>query len=405
MAAITERQPPAPRSGVFVEAALALTGAALTVAAFCADQAWFDRHFLPVFFLSRSRYVFGETCARVFAAAFGLTLALLVRPIAGRLVARNSAGRLVVGGLRIVAAGVLALVISELGLRVAFSRATEEPSPKNEPFLRHDARLGWVWVPSRVAHARVAGRDIAYVFDSHGYRTPALPLPVNPRLPTILFTGESIMAGYGLRWEESVPGLVGSAMATQAANLAVFAYADDQSYLRLARELPRFTQPRAVVILFSPGLVFRDFDDDRPHLEPGLVWSPAAQRSRIEALLRFFVPYHSRADIDRRLALVRAELQAGVALAHSQGAAPLIVVPQFGREDATERTVRERILDAGGLPYVQVRLDPTWRLTDHVHPDARGARVIADAIVERLDQQTAPPALLSRPIRVNSRAL
>ena len=387
MVAITERPSPPPRFARVVEAVLAVTGAALVVAALRADQAWFDRHFLPVFFLSRSRYVFGETCARVFVAACGLVLALVLRPMAGRLVGRNSAASLAVGGFRIAAAAVLALGVSELGLRAAFSRATDEPPPKVEPLLRRDARVGWAWVPSRVGRVRVAGRDIAYAFDSHGDRTPSLSQPVNPRAPTVVFTGESIMAGYGLRWEDSVSGLVASAMATQSADLAVFAYADDQSYLRLAEELPRFAHPTAVVILFLPGLVFRDFDDDRPHLESGLVWRPAVRRSRIEALLRFFVPYHSRADIDRKLALVRAELEASVALAHSRSATALIVVPQFGREDVTERILRERILDAAGLPYVHVDLDPTWRLADQVHPDVRGARAIAAAIVDRLDGQ------------------
>ena len=58
----------------------------------------------------------------------------------------------------------------------------------------------------------------------------------------------------------------------QSANLSVFGYADDQTAMRLAAELPRFAHPAAVVILFSPGLFFRDLDDDRPHLGPGMAW-------------------------------------------------------------------------------------------------------------------------------------
>ena len=74
------------------------------------------------------------------------------------------------------------------------------------------------------------------------------------------------MSGFGLRWDESIPAQVGAALKTQSANLSVVAYADDQAYMRLATELPQFTSPTAVVILFSPDLFYRDFDDDRPHL-------------------------------------------------------------------------------------------------------------------------------------------
>jgi hypothetical protein len=171
----------------------------------------------------------------------------------------------------------------------------------------------------------------------------------------------------------------------------VFGYADDQAYMRLARELPRFAHPTAVVILFSPTLIFRDFDDDRPHLGPGMIWRPALRRWRLEALVRFFVPYHSRPEIDRTVAQIRAELQASVRLAHAHHAAALIVVPHYGPEDATERVLRHRILDQPGLPYVWVDLNPAWRIPNDPHPDAHGAQVLADAVVARLRGQTLNP--------------
>ena len=154
--------------------------------------------------------------------------------------------------------------------------------------------------------------------------------------------------------------------------------------MRLADELPRFTHPTAVVVLFSPGLLFRDFDDDRPHLGDGMVWRPAVGRSRLAALIRFYVPYHSRAALDGKVALVRAELTADARLARAQGAVPLIVVPYFGDEDPSERSLRRRILDSARLPYVVVKLDPAWRIPRDPHPNAQGAADIATAIAGRL---------------------
>jgi hypothetical protein len=132
--------------------------------------------------------------------------------------------------------------------------------------------------------------------------------------------------------------------------------------------------------------MFRDLDHDRPHLESGLVWRPADRRWRLRALAGFYIPYHSDRDIDRLVALVRAELQASLRLARERHAVALIVVPQFGVEDPAERALRRRILDEGGLPYVRVTLDPAWRIAGDAHPDARGAQAVAAAIADRLGQ-------------------
>jgi hypothetical protein len=377
------------RRRLAVEGLVAAVGAAFVVAALLADQAWFDRHFLPVFFLSRRLQVLGETGARIVLGGLGLALILAVRPIAGRAAQRNTPGALAAGALGVLAALALAAGVSELLLRANFPRAREEDPPNVEPRRQPDARLGWVFTPSRVGRNIVAGRPIDYAFDAHGYRVPSLAQPVDVSRPTLLFAGESIVTGYGLRWDETFPARVGEALRLQSANLSVLAYADDQTYLRLAGELPRFARPKAVVILFSPALFFRDFDEDRPHLDPGLVWRPAVHGSRLLALLRYYAPYHSASEIDRKIALVRAELWAGVRAAHARGAAALIVAPHFGAEAPNEAALRRRILDEAGLPYVLVDLDPSQRIARDPHPNAAGARAIAAAIVGRL--QAAGP--------------
>ncbi len=44
-----------------VEILVAALGGALLISAFIANQPWLDRHFLPAFFVSRSRYVLVES--------------------------------------------------------------------------------------------------------------------------------------------------------------------------------------------------------------------------------------------------------------------------------------------------------------------------------------------------------
>src|SRR5947208_8847172 len=127
------------------EGLLLLLGVALIKAALLADQAWFDRHFLPVFFVSRPLVVFGQTCARLTVGSLGISLALIVRPWAGRSVERRSPAELAAGTARALLAVVLAAGVSELALRAALPRATEEAPPNEEPLRRHDARLGWVF--------------------------------------------------------------------------------------------------------------------------------------------------------------------------------------------------------------------------------------------------------------------
>jgi hypothetical protein len=375
--------PAPPLRSLLAEALAMLAGAVLLAAAVMADPAWFDRHFVRAFFIPRPLFLGFETAIRASLAIAGAALALVLRPRLGRLAVRPAA-ELAWGSLRIVIAVVLALWLGELGLSAAFSRAAEQGGPTQEPLRRTEPRLGWVFESSHASRVMQAGRLVDYAFDAHGYRAPSLAQPVDPARPSVLFAGESILAGYGLPWSQTIPARVGAALRLQSANLSVFGYADDQTSMRLAAELPRFAHPVAVVILFAPGLFFRDLDDDRPHLGPGLVWRPAVERWRIESLSRLFMAYRRQDEIEDAAARVRAELQRDVALARARGAQPLVVVPRFDLADPAEQRLREIVLDQAGVPYVEVHLDPAWRLPGDLHPNEKGAQAIAQTIVSRL---------------------
>jgi hypothetical protein len=253
-----------------------------------------------------------------------------------------------------------------------------------EPHRQADERLGWTFVPSRSAHSSIGGRVVDYTFDARGYRVRRIDEPVDPLRPTILFTGESLMFGKGLTWEESVPAQVASMTGKQSANMAVDGYATDQAYLRMNTELPRFRRPAAIVAIFMTSLFGRNLDDDRPHLGPGLVWLPSVRHTRLRSLVQLVAPYRSNETVERGIAVTREVLHATVELATQRGATSLIVVPQFGPEDPLEQTLRRRILDEPVLPYVLVDIDPAWRVPGDVHPNGRAAQAIAAAIATRL---------------------
>ena len=370
-----------------VEFAIVSLGAALLAGAFIANRQFLDRHFVPSFFLPRHTYVVLQLFGRIVMASIGVWLVLVVRPRVGRFASRSPART-----LHIVIAVILALGASELALRHVHLRPAEWLSPNDEPRRQPDPRLGWTWMPARTGHKKIGGRVVSYAIDSAGYRVSRVEDAVNPEQPTILFTGESVMFGEGLTWQESIPAQVGAMLGMQTANLAVHGYGNDQAYLKLREDLPHFRHPVAVVSLFMVALFGRNLDEDRPHLGPGLVWLPAKSPSRLSSLAKLLVPYRSDATVERGLTMTREVLRATNELARAHGAMPLLVVLQFGREEQPEQALRRRILDDAELPYVLVELDSAWRLPWDRHPNARAAHAIALAVAAELRARLAEAA-------------
>jgi hypothetical protein len=372
-----------------LEINVTMIGFLFLAAALLANQNWWDRHFLPLFFLSHEKYLLSERLARLAMAVLGLGIIFAVRPLLGRLARRVPARDFAAGFLRIMLAMALAFAVMEWSMSNKFVHAAAEMQPGEEPMRQPDAKLGWVFTPSHDGVVLAGERWIGYSTDGLGYRMPSRDAAVDVNQPSIIFTGESIIAGYGLNWQETIPVQVAMATDIQSANIAVFGYANDQAYLRLASELPRFRQPVAVVSLFNPSLFARNLGDDRPHLDARMQWIPATHRLWLTSLLRFLVPYHSSAEIEQGILATRAQLLATAGLAHKRGAIALVVDPQFNPETPTERMLRRRILDESGVEYVRVMLDPSWHLKGDLHPDPRAAYVIAMAIASRLKADLA----------------
>lgn len=378
---------------ICAEAAITLGGIIVLIWAATADKAWVDRHFLPYYFHPQAHRYAVVLVVRFIAAAAGLTFIFWLRPYVGRAIAAGNSVALVGGALPVLIAIVLALLVSEAVLRTSVWRARHQAPTHREPIQQPNARLGWVLVPDHAGTRFMGGRTVEYATERFGYRVRCAGCSVDMEQPSILFTGESIMLGTGLQWNESVPALVGQRLGVQGVNLAVNGYASDQAYLRLATELPRFKRPVAVVTLFMSPLFPRNLQVDRPHLDANLVWHPAVIPWRLQALAERLLKlkYSSAADLEQAVAMTRAALQATARLAHSRGAAALVLVPQFPLETRIERDLQHRILDEGGIDYVVVDLDPSWRLSDDAHPNARAARAMADAIAARLREMRSTP--------------
>src|SRR5258708_9963367 len=251
-------------SRVAAETVAGAAGLALLWGAFAADSAWLDRHFLPNYFGPHRLYVMLAWIARVLLGALGAVLTFVASPRLGRYVGRLPARTVAADATRVLLAVVLALITSELVLRVTFRRAAEERPVDEEPLRRPDQRLGWLFVPRRAGHQTIEGRDIVYAFDPSGYRVRSAGETVDPERPSVLFTGESMMVGHGLHFDESIPEQVETLLGIQSVNLAVHGFANDQAYLRLLSEMPRFRQPVAVGSLFTPGLFSPDLHDHPP---------------------------------------------------------------------------------------------------------------------------------------------
>ncbi|HJS45941.1 MAG TPA: hypothetical protein VJ753_06020 [Rhizomicrobium sp.] len=367
-----------------IQVLVAGPGLLLIVGACAANQDWLDRHFLPLFFFPREKVLLQETLIRIACGVTGLVLVVFVSPAINRLARRMPAREIAGACARIVLAIGLAFAASELLLARKFTYAAAEGPLREEPLRRPDPMLGWSFVPGHQGRMTTGGRQIAYATDARGYRVRAPGETPDPGRPAILFTGESIVAGYGLNWEETIPAQLSAMLNIPSVNMAVHGYANDQAYLRLKAELPRFRRPVALVSLFTPALFARNLGDDRPHLGPDLKWHPAIHRLRLSALFRFAVPYRSQAEIERGIQATRAVLAATAQLARRHHAVALVVDPQFGPESPVESMLRRRILDEGGISYLRVQLDPRWRLKGDLHPGPQAARAIAAAIARRL---------------------
>jgi len=363
--------------------ALAVCGAALVVAAARFDAAWFERHsVVPCFWLAPRAWI--HPLARAILALAGVCAALLAPVVARR--------RAVAPVARIAAAVVLALCVSEAALRLldrktAFWRAAKIEFRIGE----RDPRFGWVLLPRRSTVVQIRNfRPIQYTVDAWGDRADAADHLPDPARPTILLAGESVAAGHGLEYADTLAGVLERDLGLQVVNVAAGGYGTDQAALRALDALGRLQHPVAVVQTFLPVQLQRNMQDYRPRLvlrDGALVLAPAASGlfagARLRDLLVNEVPVLWEGKLRESLAVTAAVVREVAGKARARGAKPLFVVPALDFQRGPRWFVRE-LFDDQGIPAVVVPVDSAHILPYDGHPDAQATRVMAGAVERAL---------------------
>ncbi|HEY3815742.1 MAG TPA: hypothetical protein VGL81_01145 [Polyangiaceae bacterium] len=296
---------------------------------------------------------------------------------------------------RVLLAVVLALVVSEGLMRWWGVPKKHDLEGSCDPGMNQpDARTGWVWKGPFTRTTTQAGRSIDFAFDEHHDRVKAAGVAEDPEKPTVLIVGESIAAGHGLTWDESLAGRVGAALGVQTVTLGVVGYGCDQAFVRLHDELPRFHHVLAVVTVFFPGLVDRvgwfdrprlSFDGDEPVVSPP---RPGFLRDlRLTRVVSGLLPYRDDAAVELTGAIFRQTAR----LARTRGARALFVTLHLGRgkRPRADADLIDALLTRQGLEVV----DPDWVFEPlepgDLHPNARATRTMAEAVVKALGETRA----------------
>jgi len=338
-----------------------LVACGLLLFAWRCDVAWFERHvFLPQqFFIPANRAIAG-----VFRVAAAMAAGILF--LAVPRIPRGAAARGILLG------GLLSLPAAEIVLRWRIEKVIR---PEVTAAMAHltapHPRYGITFLPSLDRVEKLSGREIRFRTDAQSRRIPGAA--IDPAAPSLVFAGESAMAGFGLRWEETFAALLGDRLRLQVVNLASPAYRIDQSALRLADALPKLERPAAIVGVFMPGIIGRALLPAR---------SPNAwERS---GLFRTWTHlYRSDAAIEEGMRSVAAVLAGMSSLAKSRGIPCVFLVTGY-----TPQWMLHEMFEAPGLDFVVVDL-PQSELLEDGHPGPRGALRIAAALESRLRTRLA----------------
>jgi hypothetical protein len=382
-----------PRARLVAELLVGGLGAAVLAWAWHADLRYCERHFCAECFAYDSYQLHAAHAWRVGGALVGLVLLFVVRPLSGRWAGRRPVGQSLAAVGRIVLALVLAIVASEIGLRVLHLPRPRDKSHTIEVAIGEpNPRYGWLFTASKTTvlpHA--GGRHVEYAVNAEHNRAPSVDANPDHTKPSILFVGESLTAGHGLPWEETYPALVGDALGLQVVNLAVHGYGFDQQFLRLYDALPTFEHPVAIVTIYLPLMIDRASEETHPHLEfvgHEPVVEPLDGFLHHSALVRAWWlarPYRT----DHPLELAAQIFRETDRLAGERGAKAIFLAPNqnYGSPRGDQYVIDE-LFTRQGLTVIDADFG-FHALQDDVHPDAASTRRLADLVVASLRTELA----------------
>jgi hypothetical protein len=378
-----------PRVRVAVEAIVVAAALLVLAWAWRADLHWFERHYF-LYYWARSP---SETRAalgwRIAAVVVGAALLFVVRPLAGRWAGRKSPREALDACGPMTVALLLALVASEVGLRVLrLPRRAHKLGTIEIQIGEPDPRLGWRFLASRATTIEAGGRAIEYAIDADHDRARSIDAAPDLTRPTVLFTGESITAGHGLYWDETFAASTGRALGLQVVDLGVHGYGSDQAFLRLSDALPRFEHPVATVTFFFSLMVWRMTLDDHPHIvfdgvTPRLV-SPHGffHDLHLSQAARGIFEYRD----DDALETAKTIFRETARLSTARGAKAIFLCPSFGYAPPRgDRWILDELFADQGLACVDVDIGDETIPGDN-HPTARAIAKLTIALTDAMKQ-------------------
>jgi hypothetical protein len=376
------------------------------VAGMLADRRWFDRHVSWPFYLGRP--VGMEHAIRIGFAGVGLLVLVALRWVGARWLGRRRlAEETGVGAprftpwpaLRIALALGMAFVAAEGAMRLVKRWAHGPGSSDYELRVgQPDPLFGWAARPSHTTTFNDHGRSYSYAVNALGFRSRTESDRPDLAKPTLVVTGESIASGYGLDFDDTFAARCGRDLGLPVVDVAEGGYGIDQAYLRLQRALDQTARPAVVLTVVVFLYLGRSLRDDRPRLildEGGAfkLVPPASgffARLRLRDIIHNRVSYVSEANLQQALAFVRSAIAATARLARAHGAIPVFIIPSLGPErsldDHDEAWLIREVFPDPALPFVLVDLGPELLFPHDGHPNARGAKKIADAVEAKLCQ-------------------
>lgn len=372
-------RPPVRR--IVVELLAAALACALFWWAWRADDVWFDTHWFAHYCPVQDNALSHAHVARGVAAVLGVLVVVVFRPWMTRWASRVSFRDVWPTALAVV----LSVVVTEAVLRYRNARKSRAAPPPTEALLYRNAQT---------LSADVGGRRMVYVLNTLGVRARTENDVPDFHAPTILFSGESVLLGYGLDYEETIPALVQAHTGIQTVNLAISGCPQDWALNRLVEWLPRFDKPVAVVSFVVHTWMSRNVDPGRPRLAPDgqghlVTVPPTSEFWRKSPLLEFFgdvVQVHDGSAVDTTRALLRET----ASVARARGAHPLFVVTQCGPRcvvrPGESPWIAKRLVEGLDAQTIETNFEPSLELTHDMHPNPEGARQYAAAIERALQQ-------------------